>query len=59
LTTVLLTSKFFNDVFYGNNFIAAMGGVSLQELNFLEAEFLALVNWRLWVEPTTEFEMYL
>ncbi|TNV86735.1 hypothetical protein FGO68_gene3855 [Halteria grandinella] len=58
LTAVLLTSKFYNDVFYGNNFIAAMGGVSLQELNFLEAEFLALIDWRLWVEPSTEFEIY-
>lgn len=28
-------------------------------MNLLEAEFLKLVNWALWVAPETEFEMYL
>lgn len=28
-------------------------------MNLLEAEFLKLVNWAIWVAPETEFEMYL
>ena len=59
LSAVLLTSKFYNDVFYGNHFLAFVGGISLPEMNLLEAEFLKLVNWALWVTPETEFEMYL
>jgi hypothetical protein len=46
-------------VFYGNHFLAYVGGISLQEMNLLEGEFLKLVNWSLWVEPLTEFESYL
>lgn len=59
LSAVLLTSKFYNDVFYGNHFLAFVGGISLPEMNLLEAEFLKLVNWALWVAPEVEFEMYL
>jgi hypothetical protein len=36
LTSVLLTSKFNNDIFYGNQFVAYVGGVQLQEINGLE-----------------------
>ena len=59
LTAVLVTSKFYNDVFYGNHFVAFVGGVCLQELILLEATFLELVDWRVWVEPVAEFEVYL
>lgn len=33
LTAILICSKFFNDLYYGNNDIAYLGGVSLEELN--------------------------
>ena len=33
LTTVLITSKFFNDTYYANQFIASVGGVSTRNLN--------------------------
>jgi len=36
-----------------------VGGISLQEMNLLEAEFLKLINWSLWVEPQAEYECYL
>ena len=55
----MVASKFYNDVFYGNHFIAYVGGVSLQELNLLESHFLELIDWRVWVEPVAEFEVYL
>ena len=59
LTAALVTTKFYNDVFYGNHFVAHIGGVSLEELNQLEAAFLEYIDWRLWVEPGTEYEFYL
>jgi hypothetical protein len=49
LTAALVTSKFYNDVFYGNNFISYAGGVGLTELNILEKEFMRLLDWNLWV----------
>jgi hypothetical protein len=49
LTAVLLTSKFYNDVFYGNHFVAYVGGIHLQEMNLLESEFLNYIDWHLWV----------
>jgi len=58
LTAVLLTSKFYNDIFYGNHFVAYVGGVSLEELNLLEVEFLKFLDWKMWVDPL-EYEMYL
>jgi hypothetical protein len=58
LIAALVTSKFYNDVFYGNHFIAFIGGVSLEELNLLEVAFLKYLDWRLWVEPA-DYDFYL
>ena len=57
LASVILISKFYNDVFYGNHFVAYIGGVHLEEMNLLEAEFLKFIDWRLWVDPS-EYEFY-
>lgn len=46
-------------MFYGNHYLAYVGGVSLGELNLLEAEFLGLLQWKVWVEADTEYEIYL
>lgn len=45
LTSILITQKFFNDKFYGNLFIAKIGGVSTSELNVLEQEFLEIIDF--------------
>ena len=58
LTSVLLTSKFYNDIFYGNHFVGYIGGVSTQEVNLLESTFLEWLDWRLWVDPP-EYDYYL
>jgi len=58
LTAVLLTSKFYNDIFYGNHFVAYVGGISLEEMNLLEIEFLKFLDWKLWVDPA-EYDFYL
>ena len=58
MTAALLTSKFYNDVFYGNHFVAYIGGVNLEEMNLLEVEFLKYIDWRLWVDPQ-EYDVYM
>jgi hypothetical protein len=45
-------------VYYGNNFVAFVGGVHLKELNLLESEFLNYIDWNLWVEAE-EYDFYL
>ena len=37
--------------------MAYIGGVHLEEMNLLEAEFLRFLDWRLWVDPA-EYEFY-
>ena len=32
-------------MFYSNNYVAFLGGVSCQELNILELEFLETLKW--------------
>jgi hypothetical protein len=54
----LITSKFYNDIFYGNHFAAYIGGIQLDEMNLLESEFLNYIDWKLWVE-TAEYDFYL
>ena len=58
LASVLITSKFYNDIFYGNHFVAYVGGVQLEEMNLLEVEFLNYIDWCLWVD-TPEYDFYL
>lgn len=58
LTAVLVTSKFYNDVFYGNHFVSYVGGVTLEEMNLLEVDFLKFLDWKLWVDPM-EYDNYL
>lgn len=48
----MLAAKFFDDIYYNNNYYARIGGVSCTELNSLEIEFLFLINFNLFV--TTE-----
>lgn len=52
VTSVLLAVKFFDDVYYSNNFYAKVGGVQTKELNILEIQMLQLIDWRLSVTPT-------
>jgi len=58
LTSALLTSKFYNDLYYGNHFAAFNGGVPLEEMNLLELEFLKIMEWSLHVD-LSEYEFYL
>ncbi len=51
LTAVLLAIKYHEDLYYDNAFYAAVGGVALAELNYLESQMLALLRFELFVAP--------
>jgi hypothetical protein len=57
VTSVMLAAKFFDDVYYSNSYYAKVGGVRTPELNALEASFLRLIDWRLYVFPA-EYDQY-
>lgn len=57
ITSVMLATKVFDDEFYKNAYYAKLGGVSTQEMNSLELEFLSLMNFDFFVTVET-FEKY-
>ena len=57
MTTVLITSKFFNDIYFANQFIASVGGVPTVNLNQLENFFLEMIDWNLYISPE-DFEKF-
>ncbi|AQZ10240.1 PCL6 (YER059W) and PCL7 (YIL050W) [Zygosaccharomyces parabailii] len=54
-TTV--STKFFSDFFYSNSRYARVGGISLQELNHLELQFLVLCDFKLLIS-VNELQRY-
>merc|ERR1719453_2645223 len=57
ITSVMLATKFFDDVYYSNAYYAKVGGIRIKEVNVLEAQFLSLIEWRLHVTPQ-EYDQY-
>ena len=57
VTSMMLAVKFFDDVYYSNAYYAKVGGVKGLEMNLLEAHFLRLIDWQLFVSPE-EFDLY-
>ena len=53
----MLAAKFFDDVYYTNAFYAEVGGISVEELNVLEVDFLCKIRFNLFVTPQ-EFQKY-
>jgi len=53
----MLAAKFNDDAYYSNSYYATVGGISLKELNALEARFLKIMNWKLLVSPK-DYELY-
>jgi len=47
ITSVLVASKYFDDVFYNNAHYSRVGGVPGPEMNSLELEFLRLIDYNL------------
>lgn len=51
----MLAAKFFDDVYYNNEYYAKVGGISNKEINQLEIEFLNYINFNLYVDPVLFF----
>ena len=49
LTAVLVTSKMFNDTYYTNQYVASVGGVTLQNINQLERFFMQMLDWNVFI----------
>lgn len=47
ISAITISSKAFSDTFLTNSTYAQVGGISTQELNILELEFLFLISWNL------------
>lgn len=54
---MLLTHKFYSDDFFENHFFAEISGVSLEEINFLELQFLGVIEFNLNVNEE-EYDQY-
>mmetsp|Transcript_23812 Transcript_23812/g.71612 ORF Transcript_23812/g.71612 Transcript_23812/m.71612 type:complete len:150 (+) Transcript_23812:381-830(+) len=57
ITAICVASKFLDDSYYSNGFYSQLGGISLEELNNLEVEFLYGLNFMLYVS-TNEYQRY-
>lgn len=57
LCSLVLAAKFQDDKFYSNGFYARVGGLTLQELNALEFEFMKLLDWQVHTMPD-EYAFY-
>lgn len=57
ITSIMLASKFFDDVYYNNAYYARVGGISNAEVNSLEMEMLRMISFSLFVQPD-QYERY-
>ena len=55
--TLLVLTKFYNDVYYSNKDIATVGGVSEEEINRIEEYLLELIDYRLFIREE-EYQLY-
>lgn len=55
LTSLLIATKFMEDIFYSNGYYAKCGGVGLKELNNLERVFLKKIGFGLYVSDKEYF----
>ncbi|OMO69510.1 Cyclin P/U [Corchorus capsularis] len=57
ITTIMVASKYVEDMNYRNSYFARVGGLTTNELNNLEVEFLFLMGFKLHVNVSV-FESY-
>lgn len=53
----MIAAKFHDDVYYSNAYYAKVGGLSLKEVNALEAKLLKTLDWKVFVHPE-EYQLY-
>ena len=51
LGAILLTAKFYNDVYYSNLNLAQIAGLPLSELNQIVSEFLTTIDYCIFIGP--------
>lgn len=54
---MLVTSKMFNDTYYTNQYVASVGGVTLQNINQLERFFMQMLDWNVFISEEL-FDFY-
>lgn len=54
ITGILIAAKYQDDIYFNNKYYARIGGVSTQEINKLELEFLARVRFDLYMDEEEE-----
>jgi len=42
-------AKMFNDIYYTNQYVASVGGATLQNINLLESFFMEMIDWNLFI----------
>ena len=47
----------FNDIYYTNQYVASVGGATLQNINLLESFFMEMIDWNLFISEE-EFYAY-
>ncbi|CAN8280259.1 unnamed protein product [Cochlearia groenlandica] len=57
ITTIMIASKYVEDLNYRNSYFARVGGLKTEELNKLEIEFLFMMDFKLHVNVSV-FESY-
>jgi len=55
ITTTVVVHKFFSDYYYRNSFYAQIGGIKAKEMNYLEAEMLGMLDFRLYIDEEEVF----
>ena len=58
LISMVIAIKFNEDEFYSSEFYAKLGGISKTEMNFMEYEFLSLINFNLFVREELFFKYH-
>ncbi len=56
LTSMIISIKYNEDDCYSNNYYSKVAGISLQELNYLESEFLRLIKFDLFVDEANFYK---
>lgn len=55
---VMSAAKFYDDSFYNNEIYSRIGGVSVDELNKLEVDFMLLINFSLIISQKEFLRIY-
>lgn len=58
LTSLLISIKYIDDIFYNNRHYSLVGGISVFELNKMELEFLSRMNFDFYFEEDCLYNFY-